>query len=248
MSDPTIDPTTSGPSTRNPTTPAQGNPDGITVRAFREADGTENWPVLGDGAATFVRTRSFAESARFVAAIGDLPGVDAHPPAIDVRADGVTVRLLTTSDDWWGMGRRDVDLARAISALARDLGLSVDRSQVQSLMPIVIGARDVKRVMPFWRALMGYEPRPDSPDEDLVDPHDRGPGIWFETVEGPRTERNRMHVAVWVPLEQAEARVAAAIAAGGTLVYDKHAPEWWTLADPEGNEADVATSQGRDEG
>ena len=30
-------------------------------------------------------------------------------------------------------------------------------------------------VMPFWRAILGYEPRPDSPDEDLVDPRiDKG--------------------------------------------------------------------------
>ena len=34
--------------------------------------------------------------------------------------------------------------------------------------------------------------------------------------------------------------------AGGRLVSDKHAPSWWTLADAEGNEADVATWVGRD--
>jgi 4a-hydroxytetrahydrobiopterin dehydratase len=49
-----------------------------------------------------------------------------------------------------------------------------------------------------------------------------------------------------VPPDQAEARVAAAIAAGGHLVSDEHAPEWWTLADAEGNEVDVATTRGRD--
>jgi 4a-hydroxytetrahydrobiopterin dehydratase len=53
---------------------------------------------------------------------------------------------------------------------------------------------------------------------------------------------------VWVPDDQAEARVAAAVAAGGTVIYDKAAPAWWTLADPEGNEADVASSRSRDEG
>lgn len=224
------------------------NPDGITVRAFREAGGTEDWPVLGDGALTFVPTGSFTESADFAAAIAALPGIDEHPPAIDIRADGVTVRLLTTADDWWGMGRHDIDLARAISGLAREHGLVPDQSGVQSVMPIVISAQDPKPVMSFWQALTGYVPRPDSPDEDLVDPHDRGPGLWFETVAEPRTERNRVHFAVWVPLDQAEARVAAAIAAGGTLLYDAWAPAWWTLADPEGNEADIATSQGRDEG
>src|SRR5690606_21689876 len=110
----------------------------------------------------------------------------------------------------------------------------------------VIGAEDIDRVRPFWRALMGYEPRADSPEEDLVDPRDRGPGIWFERVEGPRSERNRMHVAVWVPPEQAEARVAAAVAAGGRVIFDALAPAWWTLADPEGNEADISTSLERD--
>jgi 4a-hydroxytetrahydrobiopterin dehydratase len=49
-----------------------------------------------------------------------------------------------------------------------------------------------------------------------------------------------------VPPEQAEARVAAALAAGGHLVRDEYAPAWWTLADAEGNEADVATTLTRD--
>jgi 4a-hydroxytetrahydrobiopterin dehydratase len=29
------------------------------------------------------------------------------------------------------------------------------------------------------------------------------------------------------------------VAAGGTIVRD-NGPEWWTLADPEGNEVDIA--------
>jgi len=59
----------------------------------------------------------------------------------------------------------------------------------------------------------------------------------------PRPQRNRIHIDVWVPHDQAKARVAAAIAAGGRLVTDKHAPTWWTLANAEGNEADVCTWQ-----
>ena len=65
-------------------------------------------------------------------------------------------------------------------------------------------------------------------------------------MDAPRPQRNRIHVDVWVPHDQAEARVAAALAAGGRLVSDTHAPAWWALADTEGNEADVATWQGRD--
>jgi hypothetical protein len=55
-----------------------------------------------------------------------------------------------------------------------------------------------------------------------------------------------IHVAVWVPYEQAEARIAAALAAGGRMVRDQFAPAWWTLADAAGNEADIATTKSRD--
>lgn len=40
--------------------------------------------------------------------------------------------------------------------------------------------------------------------------------------------------------------MAAALAAGGRLLDDSNAPAWWTLADPVGNVADVATQEGRD--
>ena len=36
-----------------------------------------------------------------------------------------------------------------------------------------------------------------------------------------------------------------ALAAGGRVTYDRYAPSWWTLTDPEGNEADIATWEGR---
>ena len=64
-------------------------------------------------------------------------------------------------------------------------------------------------------------------------------------MDGPRPQRNRVHVDVFVPNDVAEARVAAALAAGGRLVDDSHVPDWWTLADAEGNEVDVATTFGR---
>jgi 4a-hydroxytetrahydrobiopterin dehydratase len=220
--------------------------DGMTARQFRETEGMEDWPVIGDGACAYFRTGSFADSARFVQAISELSGVDGHPPDIDLRRDGVTVRLITTADDWYGMSQRDVALARRISGVARELGYTADASAVQNFI-VVPGAPVTAEVMPFWRAVLGYEPRPDSPDEDLVDPRDRGPGFWFEQKQEPRTDGGgAIHVAIWVPPDQAEARVAAALAAGGRLVRDDFAPAWWTLADSAGNEADVATTMSRD--
>jgi 4a-hydroxytetrahydrobiopterin dehydratase len=94
--------------------------------------------------------------------------------------------------------------------------------------------------------VLGYQERGDTPDEDLVDPHGRGASIWFQRMDAPRPQRNRIHIDLWVPHDQAEARVAAALAMGGHLVTDQFAPTWWTLADAEGNEVDVATWQSRD--
>jgi 4a-hydroxytetrahydrobiopterin dehydratase len=201
--------------------------------------------VIGDGACTYFRTGSFADGARLVHAIGELPGLDDHSPDVDVRRDGVTVRLFTITDDYYGMSQRDVELARQISAVAREQDVPADPSAVQTVL-IIPGAPDTAEVMPFWRAVLGYVPRGDSPEEDLVDPRSRGPAFWFERMAEPRQGGGAIHVAVWVPYEQAEARVAAALAAGGHLVRDDFAPAWWTLADAAGNEADVATIKGRD--
>ena len=220
--------------------------DGISPSQFHEAEGVEDWRVLGEGACAYFRSGSFATGAMLVQAISELAGLDDHHPDIDLRHDGVTVRLITITDDWCGMSTRDVELARQISAMARELGLSADPSAVQSLL-VIPGAPITAEVMPFWRAVLGYEPRRDSPDEDLVDPRRRGPSFWFEPMDEPRPDGSgAIHVAIWVPHEQAEARIAAALAAGGRMVRDEFAPSWWTLADAAGNEADIATTIGRD--
>jgi 4a-hydroxytetrahydrobiopterin dehydratase len=220
--------------------------DPITPSQFHAAEGVEDWRLTSEGATAFFRTPSFAESARFVQAISELQGVEDHRPGVDVRHDGVTVHMITVTGDYFGPSQRDVELARQISAAARTLGLAADPSAVQSLL-IIPGAANIAKVMPFWRAVLGYEPRRDSPDEDLVDPHDRGPAFWFEQMKEPRGDGGgAIHVAIWVPYEQAEARIAAALAAGGRMVRDEFAPSWWTLADAAGNEADIATTKGRD--
>jgi 4a-hydroxytetrahydrobiopterin dehydratase len=142
------------------------------------------------------------------------------------------------------MSRRDVELARRISAVARALDIPADPSVVQTVQ-VTVDAVAGPEVMPFWRAVLGYVDRADSP-EDLVDPRGRGPSFWFQAMDAPRPQRNRIHLDVWVPHDRAEARVAAALAAGGHLVTDEHAPSWWVLADAEGNEVCVSSVAGRD--
>ncbi|MDO8309548.1 MAG: VOC family protein [Actinomycetota bacterium] len=211
----------------------------INSRQFHEADGIEDWRVLYGCAYAYFRTGSFAAGVALVGAIGRLADAANHHPDVDLRYQGVTVRLFTHDVD--GLTTRDLDLARQVSAAARELGVLPDPTAVQHVQ-LTIDSFVRGDVMPFWRALLSYV---DRGDEDLMDPHGRGPSIWFQQMDEPRALRNRIHLDIAVPHEQAESRVAAALAAGGRLVSDEHAPSWWVLADAEGNEACIATWVGR---
>ncbi len=204
----------------------------ITPRRFHELD----WRIVRDAATTHFRTGSFAMGVALVAAIGRLADAANHHPDIDLRSDGVTVRLSTHDASDQALKEGHVELARQISGAAQELGVPVDLAGLQ-MIQIAIDALVISEVMPFWRAVLGYQ---EVGDEDLLDPHLQGPPVWFQQMDAPRPQRNRIHIDVYVPHDQAEARVAAAIAAGGHLVSDENAPGWWTLADAEGNEVDVA--------
>lgn len=105
-----------------------------------------------------------------------------------------------------------------------------------------IGSTSPAAIVPFWSAVLGL----DEVDGELNDSLARQPVVCFQHLQEPRPGHGRIHVDVWVPHDQAEARVSAALAAGGRLVSDGPAPSWWILADPDGNEACVATWIGTD--
>lgn len=220
------------------------DPNLLTPNEFEAHEGVDDWRITCDGVSATFRTASFAAGVRFAERIAELDGIGPWLPDIDLRHDTVTVRMLRVADDWYGPTAESVELARSISSIASSLGLTPDPAAVQGIM-FVVEAVDVPRVMAFWRAALGYEYRPDSPQEDLIDLRGRGPSLWFEPLDVAREERNTIHVACWVPFELAEARVQAALAAGGSIVRDQFAPMWWTLADPEGNEVDIATTRER---
>jgi 4a-hydroxytetrahydrobiopterin dehydratase len=215
--------------------------DRVFSHQFHAAEGAEAWRVLPEGAYAFFRADSFHTSARFVGAISGLVE-DSDAPNIDIRGDGVTVLLRAFKGEHFGLVQRDLELARTIATNARELGLTADPSAIQSLS-IIPGATRRQAIMPFWQAVLGYRPRPDSPEEDLVDRHDRGAPFWFEEMEQLRADgAGNIHLVVWVPWDEADSRVKAGLAAGGRLVRHVVEEQFWTLADPAGNEVDVATT------
>ncbi|WP_020519077.1 VOC family protein [Catelliglobosispora koreensis] len=208
----------------------------ISPRQFHDSAGVDDWRVIGDGVCAVFRPASFSEGTRFAHAISELAS-----PDIDVRRDSVTVRLINVGEGFYGLTAQDVETAQQISELARKHGLRADPAAVQNIQ-VCIDALVIPEVLPFWRAVFGYEDRGDCPD-DLIDAKRRGPLTYFQQMDAPREQRNRVHFDVWVAHDQAEARVKAALAAGGRLVSDEQAPHWWVLADAEGNEACVCTWQ-----
>ncbi len=145
------------------------------------------------------------------------------------------MRLIT--HEAHGLTTRDLALAQQISAAARELGVEAETRPEERLM-LAVATPDAAKVMPFWKAATGYEA---ISEIELVDPAGRGPLIWMQAVDKPIG--GRMHLDVVVPRDQTESRVAAALAAGGVMADDSHAPRWWTLADADGHKVDITAAR-----
>lgn len=180
------------------------------------------------------------------------PDADDHL-RLDLRPDRVELTVQTV--DRTTVTAQDVEIARAVHSALAGLGFGflpvtgVPRP-VQAL-EIGIDTLDRAAIRPFWKAVLGYvdEPREDGPSEDsIVDPARQGPCIWFQQMDEPRPQRNRIHFDITVPADEAPARIQAALDAGGVLVSDAAARSFWILADAEGNEVCVCTWQDRERG
>lgn len=211
----------------------------VSAAQFSAEAGLEDWRVLWWQAFGLFRTGDFATGLRLVNEIGRLAEEADHHPDLNLRYGVLEVRLAT--HDTMSLTTADVDLCRAISAAAAELGVSADPGAIRT-WEFALDALDVDAVRRFWAAVLGYRPVGDT---DIADPIGIYPPVFVQRMDEMREGRNRIHIDLGVPHDVAEARVAAAVEAGGRIVEDAFAPAWWTLADPEGNEVDVATWQGR---
>lgn len=210
-------------------------PAGISPAAFHRAPGVSAWRVTATGPQAVFTAASLAEAAALVApAVAAAEGCGIHPD-IDVRPEGVIVRVPYRDDD--GIPARAAEFAAAVSRAASELHLTADPSRIQSI-GIYVAQHSQADVRPFFAAAFGYE---DFGDTDAVDPLRSGPQLAFNPISGDSPARGRTHVDVFVPADQAQARVDAALAAGGRLADDSHAPAWWSLASPDNHGVDIAS-------
>lgn len=197
-------------------------------RCFLSADGVEDWVVLHGGATAAFRVGSLREAAQLAGAMSTAPDVTSDDVLVGLSGTHVTVRL---TRDLWSLEERHVELARALSAVARAFHATADRAAVQEVQ-VAIAAKAEATDVAFWRAVLGYRPMA---DDNAIDPLGHGSTVWMQEIAAAKGLRHAMHIDVSVAREHVEARLAAAVAAGGRIVDDSHAPSHWTLADRAGN-------------
>jgi 4a-hydroxytetrahydrobiopterin dehydratase len=212
------------------------------------------WRYLLGALNVSVPVRSLAEASQVAAAVAGAVGAegDGHL-RLDLRPDRVELSLQTRA--LRAVTRRDTQMARRVASTLDQLGLrpagptSTESPRPVQMLEMAIDALDIAAVRPFWKAVMAYVDQPGTaaPDDAIVDPAGQLPAIWFQQMDAPRPQRNRVHFDITVAHDEAEARVRAALDAGGRLVNDSFARSFWVLADAEGNEVCVCTWVDRDE-
>ena len=211
---------------------------GDQVTAQLTTEGPTDWrPVLGRVVTRF-KTGDFVTGLQFVTKVTEAAEAANHHPDVDLRYPHVDITLM--SHDVGSTTQRDIRLAREISEIAAGMGISADPGPC-AILEVALDTWDAEEIWPFWAALLGAE----GDANEVKDPAGRLPALWFQDAERHDERRQRFHVDVWVPTDVAQSRIDAALAAGGTLVSDEHAPSYVVLADAQGNRACICTSASR---
>ncbi|WP_405218430.1 4a-hydroxytetrahydrobiopterin dehydratase [Agrococcus sp. Ld7] len=215
--------------------------DGEAIAAADLAD----WRKLAQGLHARYLIDDFASGARFVAAVADASSSLGHFPRASIGSSCVDLKL--SSDDaiyrdaegtehvveW--VTQQDLDLAQRITALAREHRLVADPTAV-SVIELGLDTTDSATIAPVWAALLTGAAESQghgSPSDEIRDATGRVPNLWFGEVDA--ASHQRFHVEVYVAPEVAAQRIAAALAAGATVIDGRSAPGLTVIADQDGN-------------
>lgn len=206
-----------------------------------------DWRKLAQGLHARYLVDDFATASRFVAAVGEAGDALGHHPLVSIGNGYVDLKLISADaiyrDDkgtehvveW--VTRQDIDLARRISEIAAAHKLVADPASV-SVIELGLDTAHSATIAPVWAALLTGNADSQghgSPSDEIRDATGRVPNLWFGDVDEHEAPGQRFHIEVYVAPEVAEQRIAAALAAGGTVVDDSDAPSLTVIADQDGN-------------
>jgi len=208
--------------------------------------GLTDWRKLAQGLHARYLVDDFGAGARFLAAVGEAGDALGHHPSVSMGKGYVDLKLISADAvyrdgegtehvvEW--VTQRDVDLARRITEIAADHEVAADPTAV-SVIELGLDTARSATIAPVWAALLTGNAAAQghgSPSDEIRDATGRVPNLWFGVADGQESPRQRFHVEVYVAPEVAEQRIAAAVAAGGTVV-DNDALSLTVIADQDGN-------------
>ena len=206
-----------------------------------------DWRKLAQGLHARYLVEDFSTSARFVVAVGEAGDTLGHHPRVSIGKGFVDLKLVSDDavyrDDegteyvveW--VTQRDVELARRISKIAASLGVVADPASVSEI-ELGLDTSRSGTIAPVWAAVLTGDAAAQgrgTPGDEIRDATGRVPNLWFGDGEEAHAAGQRFHVEVYVAPEVVEERIAAAVAAGGTVVDDSDAPSLTVIADQDGN-------------
>jgi 4a-hydroxytetrahydrobiopterin dehydratase len=218
----------------------------LTVETIQAA-GLADWSKLSTALHARFLVGSLADGLGFAQAVAELSA--GHDPEVRATSTFVDLKLATPGavdsdgDVRTTVTQLDVDLARGISELAAARGLKADLDGI-FLVELGLDTHDADEIGPFWAALLTGDAANYKNHLEVVDPTGRAPDLWFQKTSPHETPRQRFHYDLWMPIAQAPARIEAAVAAGGAVVFDEY-PSFTVLADAQGNRACICTINGR---
>ena len=216
--------------------------------------GLADWRKLAQGLHARYLVADFSAGVRFVAAVGEAGDAVGHHPSVSLGPGHVDFKLVSADaiyrDDegtehvveW--VTQQDLDLARRITEIAVTHEVAADPTAV-SVIELGLDTAHSATIAPVWAALLTGDAESQgrgSPSDEIRDATGRIPNLWFGDADEHESPRQRFHVEVYVAPEVAEQRIAAAVAAGATVVDDSDAPSLTVLADQDGNTGVVAVA------
>lgn len=195
-----------------------------------------DWRKLGQALHARFSIGGLATAADFIDRVGRMTTPSEQLIEFSIPTGAVEVKVCTRIDGLW-VTAPDLALAAAISGIARELALEAEPERLLQI-EFALDVEDEDSALDFWAIAVSGSTAARVHDA-VFDPAGHQPALRVQPPE-PLGRGQRWHMDVWVAPEEADARISALLAAGGTVINDAEAPFFTTISDPEGNRVCIA--------